>query len=654
MVNLNDMSLKAKIGTGFAVLLIMAISLGGLSIWYMATVKDQLERLASEYVPEVNLAKNIENHQLLAMYNIRGYAFSGDKNLLKEGRKHLERVKDNLARARDLADKTPSLPRLREGVVKLQQKQTEFERLVNETEPKNDALDTIRKTFDSRAGTIIEQYQDLLKNQQGYMFKELQADLETSKLEERLQKIILITDLIILVDGMRVVNLKFQLHNDLKYYDEVLKAFDTIDKKMAAVIPLVHLQINQKKIDDIQKASQEYKQAMLDFKNQVAALQNIRVEWEKGTFELLTTIQEISQTGIERILTATKLSLAEFGNATKGIIIGLVIAVILGLFMAVSITGKISQAVTKLIAATRQMGEGDLTVQVVADSKDEIGTLASAFKETARSVREIIKKLIDGTARLSLSSAEIAATIEQISCGAKAQSTQILKTSSAMEEMSSSIQEVSRHAASTSNSAIATSNIAREGFQKVKRTVEGINTSNDTIMKLHRRTQEIGKVVQLIGEIAAQTNILALNAAIEAARAGEHGRGFDVVAEEIRKLAQRTSQSTTEISASIEEIQRETEEAVRIMEASTKMANETGQPLEEILDGITSTADMVRMISSTAAQQAKSAGEIADAFQTIAGVSKQTAQASQESARTTQDLTNLTEQLKEITEKFRV
>jgi methyl-accepting chemotaxis protein len=223
-----------------------------------------------------------------------------------------------------------------------------------------------------------------------------------------------------------------------------------------------------------------------------------------------------------------------------------------------------------------------------------------------------------------------------------------------MEEMSSSIQEVSKNAKVTADSAIAASSLARDGSEKLRTTLVGIEAVDESIRKLNLRTQEIGRVVQLIGGIAAQTNILALNAAIEAARAGEHGRGFDVVAEEIRKLALRTTESTGEISGVIEEIQQETGHAAKMMETGAHMAREAGQTLSDIVEGIVSTTDMVGMISSAAGQQAKTAEEIADAFQKIAQVSQQSVESSKESARAMVDLVDLSNQLREITEQFKI
>ncbi len=299
-------------------------------------------------------------------------------------------------------------------------------------------------------------------------------------------------------------------------------------------------------------------------------------------------------------------------------------------------------------------GGADLSFRIAADRRDEIGELGRNFNQFVESLGKMMSKLADGSVKLASASAQIKASGQEMTRGAENQLSQVLKTSSAMEEMSSSIQEVSKNARVTADSAVAASNLAREGLDKLRTTLVGIEAVDESIRKLNLRTQEIGRVVQLIGGIAAQTNILALNAAIEAARAGEQGRGFDVVAEEIRKLSLRTTESTAEISAVIEEIQQETGHAAKMMETGAHMAREAGQTLNDIVEGIVSTTDMVGMISGAAGQQAKTAEEIADAFQSIAAVSEQSTETLKESSRAMVDVVELSNQLKEITGQFKI
>ena len=330
-----------------------------------------------------------------------------------------------------------------------------------------------------------------------------------------------------------------------------------------------------------------------------------------------------------------------------------ILASLIALFFLIrSVTVPLQAA----MVAVKRVASGDLTANISEKEMrgDELGMLMQAQNTMILNLAVIMRNLMDYATKLSSSATEIGAATEEMSRGADSQMNQVIKTSSGMAEMAASVQEVSRNAKNTSETAVSAAKLAKDGSQRVKKTVAGISGVNDSLRRLKGRSEKVGKVVQFISEIAAQTNILALNAAIEAARAGEHGRGFDVVAEEIRRLAQKTTDSTAEIAATIEEIQIETRDAVNSMESSTAAAVEAGQAIEDIVEGIVSTTDMIQLISSAAAQQAKTSEEISDSLQNISGVNKQTAQASREVAKAIQDLSLLAEKLKEVTDKFRV
>jgi len=251
------------------------------------------------------------------------------------------------------------------------------------------------------------------------------------------------------------------------------------------------------------------------------------------------------------------------------------------------------------------------------------------------------------SSKVAASSAEIARTSKEISNNVREQSNQITQTSTSMEEMTATISQISNNAAATMEAAQNATQNARQGAVEINDAINGIEDANQIVQQLQGRAENVGKVINLIQDIASQTNILALNAAIEAAGAGESGARFNIVAEEIRTLAVRTADATSEITATIKEIQDDTIKVASAMEESSGLAGSAGDSITGIVTGIQGVQDMVAQIAATAEQQALTSSQVADTLIALAQASQQISAATEQTALTTEDLSQMAEKLKE-------
>jgi methyl-accepting chemotaxis protein len=251
----------------------------------------------------------------------------------------------------------------------------------------------------------------------------------------------------------------------------------------------------------------------------------------------------------------------------------------------------VTRPVQRLVSTISQVATGDLTARTNVTGGDEIGSVSRSFDTFVETLHGMITNVSGVTASVSAAATEIAANAEHLAAGMRDQQDQTTQVAAAVNEMTNASAEVARQSASASRSADDSGQAASSGGEVVKQTVEEMEAiAAQAVADLGTRSEQIGQIVTVINDIAAQTNLLALNAAIEAARAGEHGRGFAVVADEVRKLADRTTQATEEISASVLAIQEGTQEAVARMdtgreqvESGVSLANEAGGALERIL-----------------------------------------------------------------------
>jgi methyl-accepting chemotaxis protein len=342
------------------------------------------------------------------------------------------------------------------------------------------------------------------------------------------------------------------------------------------------------------------------------------------------------------------------------------LCVILGWVLANSIIKPLHRMVVMIKDIAQ--GEGDLTKRLEANDHDEIGELATWFNTFIEKLHDIITQVAYNTEQLASAANEISSSAEELSAGAKEQTNQTSQVSAAVEEMTATIVESSRNTAEAADKAKGASDKSQEGSRLASDTSKGMNeiveSSNTTaknIEGLAEKATAIGEIISVIDDIADQTNLLALNAAIEAARAGEQGRGFAVVADEVRKLAERTTKATKEVAETIKGIQvdvtttnSQIADSQKYVLAGRELVDKTNNSLTEIYGAIETVQEMMRQLATASEQQSAAAEQISKSIENVNRITKESAAGTEQAAAASEELNKQAEGLRKIVGGFKL
>jgi len=475
---------------------------------------------------------------------------------------------------------------------------------------------------------------------------------------------------------LRVLSYRLLVNREPDVQQKTMELLDTRNQQIRAAQtayePLISGPQERAAYDQYVQLLGQYRQIEdrmknLSRNNQVDELRNLlNTELLNNSEAMNTVLNRLMQINGEQISQTNQEAVDQYSSAFNLVVTLLVVATGLTFLFAWLLTISITKPISKALDAAETIAEGNLTQPIHVDGTDEAGRLLAAMAKMQSKLRDTLQRISGSATQLASAAEELNSVTDESARGLTQQNNEIEQAATAVNEMTSAVEEVARNAVSTSEASKNATTSAGDGRDLVQETVSAIERMSADVQStatligdLANESRDIGKVLDVIRGLADQTNLLALNAAIEAARAGEAGRGFAVVADEVRALAHRTQQSTSEIERMIGSIQSGTEHAVDSMRNSTERAESTlniargaGMSLDTINTAIVEINERNLVIASAAEEQAQVAREVDRNLVNIRDLSVQSATGANQTSAASNELSRLALDLNNMVGRF--